>query len=40
MMFLRMSVVPPSIELARERRKLYCQAPPATTCSSPRASGA
>ena len=40
MMFLRMSVVPPSIELARERRKLYCQAPPASACSSPRASGA
>ena len=40
MMFLRMSVVPPSIELARERRKPYCQAPLAIACSEPRASGA
>ena len=36
MMFLRMSVVPPSIELARERRKLYSQAPLAGACSEPR----
>ena len=40
MMFLRMSVVPPSIELARERRKLYSQAPLAGACSAPRLSGA
>src|SRR3989304_2485130 len=40
MMFFWISVVPPSIELARERRKECPQAPPSTAHSEPRPSWA
>ena len=38
MMFFWISVVPPSIELARERRNAYCHTPPSTARSEPCAS--
>ena len=34
-MFLRISVVPPSIEFARERRKRYAQRSPTTVARGP-----
>src|SRR5882724_7438411 len=38
MMFFWISVVPPSIELARARRNEYCHTPLSTATSDPRAS--